>query len=53
MLDDVLAWMLVETVSRTPVGDHLLVIARAVTGETSAQRPPLVYHDGRYLEPAS
>ncbi|MFI6287777.1 flavin reductase family protein [Streptomyces sp. NPDC051018] len=48
VLDGVLAWMVGRVVSRIPAGDHHLVIAEVVEGDSSGPGRPLVHHQGRF-----
>ena len=50
LLADTPAWLVCRIVARIPAGDHVLVVARALAGETTdGPRSPLIYHVGRYL----
>ncbi|GAA2473379.1 hypothetical protein GCM10010406_06480 [Streptomyces thermolineatus] len=48
VLEGVLAWMVCRIVARIPAGDHHLVVARPVAGETGAPGRPLLYHQGGF-----
>lgn len=48
VLDGVLAWMVCRIVARVPAGDHCLVLAEAVLGDSSGTGRPLVYHQGSF-----
>jgi flavin reductase (DIM6/NTAB) family NADH-FMN oxidoreductase RutF len=47
-LTGVLAWMVLEPVSRTPVGDHAVVVGRVLAAERTPGRRPLLYQDGEF-----
>jgi flavin reductase (DIM6/NTAB) family NADH-FMN oxidoreductase RutF len=49
VLDDVLAWMVLEPTTRLIAGDHALVVSQVVEAWHGADRGPLVYHDGGFL----
>lgn len=53
VLQGVMAWLVVEPVSRTPVGDHALTVGRVVQARRAVGRRPLVHHDGRFTSLAS
>ena len=50
VLDGVLAWLQLELTSRSPVGDHALVIGRVTaSGHVAAGTArPLIHHDGGF-----
>jgi flavin reductase (DIM6/NTAB) family NADH-FMN oxidoreductase RutF len=48
LLDHVLAWMLVSTRTRLPVGDHLLVICDVRDAAVRPGPGPLIRHDGGF-----
>ncbi|MFC8536118.1 flavin reductase family protein [Streptomyces sp. NPDC057249] len=48
LLDDVQAWLVCRVVARVPAGDHHIVIAQVVEGDTDGGGRPLVYHQGRF-----
>ncbi|MFF0451585.1 flavin reductase family protein [Streptomyces sp. NPDC004609] len=48
VLDGVLAWMVGRVVSRIPAGDHHLVIAEVVEGDSTGPGRPLVHCQGRF-----
>jgi flavin reductase (DIM6/NTAB) family NADH-FMN oxidoreductase RutF len=48
VLDDVLAWMVVEPSARLRAGDHALVVARVISAWHAPRGRPLVHHDGAY-----
>ncbi|KOG39800.1 flavin reductase family protein [Streptomyces resistomycificus] len=48
VLDDVQAWLLCRIVARVPAGDHRLVLAEVVLGDSSGPGRPLLYHQGRF-----
>lgn len=48
LLDHVLAWMLVTTRTRLPVGDHLLVICDVREAAVQPGPGPLIRHDGGF-----
>jgi flavin reductase (DIM6/NTAB) family NADH-FMN oxidoreductase RutF len=50
VLDDVLAWLQLALTSRSPVGDHALVIGQVITSGHAAAGTagPLVHHDGAF-----
>jgi flavin reductase (DIM6/NTAB) family NADH-FMN oxidoreductase RutF len=49
VLDDVLAWLVLEPVARHVTGDHVLVIGRAIATRCVAAGGPLLHHDGRFI----
>ena len=53
VLQGVMAWLVLEPVSRTPVGDHALIVGTVVQAEHAVGRRPLVHHDGRFTSLAS
>jgi flavin reductase (DIM6/NTAB) family NADH-FMN oxidoreductase RutF len=48
LLDGVLAWMVGRVVARVPAGDHHLVIAEVVDGDSGGAGRPLLHHGGRF-----
>ncbi|MFF8959695.1 flavin reductase family protein [Streptomyces sp. NPDC014894] len=48
VLDGVQGWLVCRVISRTPVGGHCLVVARAVAGRVASDGRPLLYHQGRF-----
>jgi flavin reductase (DIM6/NTAB) family NADH-FMN oxidoreductase RutF len=48
VLDDVLAWMVCRVAARVPAGDHRIVLAEVVLGDSAGPGRPLVYHQGRF-----
>ncbi|WP_411147955.1 flavin reductase family protein [Streptomyces sp. A30] len=48
VLDDVQAWLLGRIVARVPAGDHRLVLAEVVLGDSTGPGRPLLYHQGRF-----
>jgi flavin reductase (DIM6/NTAB) family NADH-FMN oxidoreductase RutF len=48
VLEGVLAWMVCGVVARVPTGDHRVVLAEAVAGDSSGAGRPLLYHAGGY-----
>ncbi len=48
LLDGVLAWLVARVVTRVPAGDHRLVLAEVLRGETTGTGRPLLYHQGRF-----
>lgn len=48
VLDDVQAWLLCRIVARVPAGDHRLVLAEVVLGDSTGPGRPLLYHQGRF-----
>ncbi|MEU5366232.1 flavin reductase family protein [Streptomyces sp. NPDC005925] len=48
VLDGVLAWMVCRIAARVPAGDHRLVLAEVVLGDSSGTGRPLVYHQGSF-----
>jgi flavin reductase (DIM6/NTAB) family NADH-FMN oxidoreductase RutF len=48
VLDGVLAWMVCRVVARVPAGDHRLVLAEVLLGDSSGAGRPLVYHQGSF-----
>jgi flavin reductase (DIM6/NTAB) family NADH-FMN oxidoreductase RutF len=48
VLEGVLAWMVCGVVARVPTGDHRVVLAEAVAGDSSGAGRPLLYHAGDY-----
>lgn len=49
VLDDVLAWLALEPVSRVTAGDHVLVIGRVVAVHSNAAEGALLHHRGRFI----
>ncbi|MDX2590909.1 MULTISPECIES: flavin reductase family protein [Streptomyces] len=48
VLDDVLAWLVCRIVGRVPAGDHRIVLAEVVLGDSTGAGRPLLYHQGRF-----
>ncbi|MCI0384246.1 flavin reductase family protein [Streptomyces sp. CNQ085] len=48
VLEGVLAWTVCAVVARVPTGDHRVVLAEVVAGDSSGTGRPLLYHAGRY-----
>jgi flavin reductase (DIM6/NTAB) family NADH-FMN oxidoreductase RutF len=48
VLDDVPAWLVCRIVGRVPAGDHRIVLAEVVVGNSSGPGRPLLYHQGRF-----
>lgn len=48
LLEGVLGWLVCRVVARVPAGDHRVVLAEAVTGDTTEGGRPLLYHQGRF-----
>lgn len=48
VLDDVQAWLVCRVVARVPAGDHRIVLAEVVIGDSSGPGRPLLYHQGRF-----
>ncbi|WNM33302.1 flavin reductase family protein [Streptomyces sp. Li-HN-5-11] len=48
VLDDVPAWLVCRIVSRVPAGDHRIVLAEVVLGDSAGPGRPLLYHQGRF-----
>ncbi|MEW2494799.1 flavin reductase family protein [Streptomyces nodosus] len=48
VLDEVLARLVCRVVARIPAGDHHLVVAEVVLGESGGAGRPLLYHQGRF-----
>ncbi|MEU5088795.1 flavin reductase family protein [Streptomyces sp. NPDC021356] len=48
LLDGVLAWLVCRVVARVPAGDHRIVVAEAVGGDSTGAGRPLLYHEGRF-----
>lgn len=48
VLDGVLAWLVARVVARVPAGDHRIVIAEVVHGDSTGDGRPLLYHQGRF-----
>ncbi|WP_410535338.1 flavin reductase family protein [Streptomyces sp. KL2] len=48
VLEGVLAWTVCGVVARVPTGDHRVVLAEVVAGDSSGAGRPLLYHAGRY-----
>ncbi|MFE7035555.1 flavin reductase family protein [Streptomyces sp. NPDC057621] len=48
VLDDVLAWLVCRVVTRVPAGDHRVVLAEVVLGDSAGAGRPLLYHQGRF-----
>ncbi|GGJ78809.1 flavin oxidoreductase [Pilimelia anulata] len=47
LLDGASAWLLCLVTDRVRAGDHAVVLAEPLRGQHT-DRPPLLYHDGRY-----
>jgi len=52
-LHGVMARLVLEPVSRTPVCDHALIVGKVVHAEQAVGRRPLVHYDGRFTSLAS
>jgi flavin reductase (DIM6/NTAB) family NADH-FMN oxidoreductase RutF len=48
LLDAVSAWLVCRIVARVLAGDHRIVVAEAVAGDTEGPGRPLLYHQGRF-----
>ncbi|MGW5371181.1 flavin reductase family protein [Streptomyces sp. NPDC004009] len=48
VLDGVLAWLVCRVVGRIPAGDHRIVLAEVVFGDSTGAGRPLLYHQGRF-----
>lgn len=48
VLDDVQAWLVCRVAARVPAGDHRIVLAEVVLGDSSGPGRPLLYHQGRF-----
>ncbi|MEU1460439.1 flavin reductase family protein [Streptomyces sp. NPDC005727] len=48
VLDDVLAWLVCRVVGRVPAGDHRIVLAEVVLGDSTGAGRPLLYHQGHF-----
>ncbi|TPQ16820.1 flavin reductase family protein [Streptomyces sporangiiformans] len=48
LLDDVLAWLVCRIVARVPAGDHRIVLAEVLLGDSTGAGRPLLYHQGRF-----
>ncbi|MEU4035570.1 flavin reductase family protein [Streptomyces collinus] len=48
VLDDVPAWLVCRIVGRVPAGDHRIVLAEVVLGDSTGPGRPLLYHQGRF-----
>ncbi|MEU6537370.1 flavin reductase family protein [Streptomyces sp. NPDC047000] len=48
VLEDVLAWTVCRVVTRVPAGDHRIVLAEVLAGDTGGTGRPLLYHQGRF-----
>jgi len=48
VLDDVQAWLVCRIAARVPAGDHRLVLAEVVLGDSTGPGRPLLYHQGRF-----
>ena len=46
LLEDVNAWLVCRVAARVPAGDHRMVLAEVVAGESCGDDRPLVYHQG-------
>ena len=47
-LHEALAWLVLHPLSRTPIGDHVLVVGRVLEADYVAGRRPLLYQDGEF-----
>jgi flavin reductase (DIM6/NTAB) family NADH-FMN oxidoreductase RutF len=48
VLDEVLAWLVCRVVARVPAGDHRIVLAEVLLGDSSGTGRPLLYHQGGF-----
>ncbi|MFI8949510.1 flavin reductase family protein [Streptomyces sp. NPDC053750] len=48
VLDGVLAWLVCRVAGRVPAGDHRIVLAEVLLGDSAGAGSPLLYHQGRY-----
>ncbi|WNI19884.1 flavin reductase family protein [Streptomyces sp. ITFR-21] len=48
LLDEVSAWLACQVIARVQAGDHWLVIARAMAGDSEGPGGPLLYHEGNF-----
>ncbi|MFG2968087.1 MULTISPECIES: flavin reductase family protein [unclassified Streptomyces] len=48
VLADVLVWLVCRVVARVPAGDHRIVLAEVVLGDSSGAGRPLLYHQGGF-----
>lgn len=48
VLDDVQAWLVCRITGRVPAGDHRIVLAQVVLGDSTGPGRPLLYHQGRF-----
>jgi flavin reductase (DIM6/NTAB) family NADH-FMN oxidoreductase RutF len=48
VLQDVAAWLVCRVVARVPAGDHRIILAEPLAGESTGTGRPLLYHDGGY-----
>ncbi|EPH45044.1 flavin reductase family protein [Streptomyces aurantiacus] len=48
VLDGVLAWLVCRIVARVPAGDHRVVLAEVLAGDSEGAGRPLLYHQGRF-----
>ncbi|MFH8974594.1 flavin reductase family protein [Streptomyces sp. NPDC017890] len=48
VLDGVLAWLVCRIAGRVPAGDHRIVLAEVLCGDSAGAGRPLLYHQGRY-----
>jgi flavin reductase (DIM6/NTAB) family NADH-FMN oxidoreductase RutF len=48
LLDDVQAWLVCRITARVPAGDHRIVVAEVLAGDSAGPGRPLLYHDGRF-----
>ncbi|MFC9278452.1 flavin reductase family protein [Streptomyces collinus] len=48
VLDDVPAWLVCRIAGRVPAGDHRIVLAEVVLGDSTGAGRPLLYHQGRF-----
>lgn len=53
ILNGTLGWLLCRVVERVTAGDHTVVLAEPLLVEPGTAGAPLLYHDGRYTEPAA
>jgi flavin reductase (DIM6/NTAB) family NADH-FMN oxidoreductase RutF len=48
VLDGTLAWLVGRIVARVPAGDHRVVLAEVIAGDSAEPGRPLLYHQGRF-----
>ncbi|MFE0673122.1 flavin reductase family protein [Streptomyces sp. NPDC058867] len=48
VLDGVRAWLVCRVVARVPAGDHRIVLAELLFGQSTGPGRPLVYHQGGF-----